>query len=259
MPRALSRILLINVRGSGASRIPSRKASSGAAGEDNERERSGGRPWTSDEDERLRKEVLKHSEPVEWVKIAQNVGGGRTNRGCIQRWMNHLNVGRRGQFGNEEIRRILELSKQYPGQWTRIARELGSGRTAQQVRELSVNRLCPERLSGKWSTEEDDRLRAAVAACGVGRWVEIAKIVQGRSDTQCLERWSISLSPQLRTGTWTEEEDERLLRAVATLSARKEYFNFGQVAEMMGGDRSRKSCRGRYKRLVADARTKPAV
>jgi hypothetical protein len=45
-------------------------------------------------------------------------------------------------------------------------------------------------------------------------WDVVAQQFNGRTARQCRERWMNYLSPSVRTGQWTREEDERLLALV---------------------------------------------
>lgn len=211
--------------------------------------RSTGLLWSAAEDERLQQALAKYG--ADWVKIANHVGGGRTNRGCRQRWMLSLRDGiNRKRFSRTEITQVLHLNTLYPKQWQKIADELGTGRTRVQVFEILQNRLNDSISTMGWSVEEDQQLRHAVGVCGVGKWAAVAGMMPGRSDAQCYERWSCTLAPELVRGEWKLSEDERLIEAVSELRKTKTAFHFGHVAELMDNTRHRKSCLARYKRLV---------
>ena len=45
-------------------------------------------------------------------------------------------------------------------------------------------------------------------------WRELAKSVPGRSNKDCRRRWWNSLADGTAKGLWSEDEDERLMRAV---------------------------------------------
>jgi hypothetical protein len=62
----------------------------------------------------------------------------------------------------------------------------------------------------KFSVHEDDRLRALVGELGIGNWPEVASRLGTRSARQCRERFKNYLSPNLRNGQWSEEEDRLL-------------------------------------------------
>ncbi|CAI5727049.1 unnamed protein product [Hyaloperonospora brassicae] len=60
----------------------------------------------------------------------------------------------------------------------------------------------------KWLSDEDERLRVAVARFGGKNWKMIAETLgNGRTDVQCLHRWNKVLKPGLIKGPWTPEED----------------------------------------------------
>lgn len=204
--------------------------------------------WTSAEDTRLYDAIQQHGQ--DWVRVAAAVGNGRDNRACRQRWLRLNSRRERGPFTAAETSRVRQLLEQYPNRWTLIANKLETSRSGEQIRDLILERLNPELSLTGWTEEEDDLLRKAVQMFGVGQWVQIAKLVPGRSDASCSSRWNFSLAPGLVKGMWTEEEDERLLRAVETLRKLEQPFHFGQVAHLMGNTRHRKACLARYERLV---------
>ena len=82
----------------------------------------------------------------------------------------------------------------------------------------------------RWTNEEDDQLRNAVARYGERNWKSIAEKVTGRNHTQCLQRWTKVLAPGLIKGHWRPDEDQLLRDLVA--EGRK---NWGQVASQIPG------------------------
>ncbi|KAK4706166.1 hypothetical protein P7C70_g1, partial [Phenoliferia sp. Uapishka_3] len=76
----------------------------------------------------------------------------------------------------------------------------------------SIIRRRLDPTKGKWTPEEDELLKAAVAACGT-QWKQISQRVKGRTDAQCRERWVNILDPKvLPSEKWTEEEEATLVR-----------------------------------------------
>ena len=69
---------------------------------------------------------------------------------------------------------------------------------------------------GRWTKEEDQKLRAAVAAVGPQNWKLIASdyLSDQRSDVQCLHRWQKVLQPGLVKGPWTKEEDSIIIDCI---------------------------------------------
>jgi hypothetical protein len=63
-------------------------------------------------------------------------------------------------------------------------------------------------VGGKWSDEEDAKLKLIVETHGAKNWKGIAELLGTlRNDVQCLHRWNKVLKPGLHKGPWTEEED----------------------------------------------------
>jgi len=94
---------------------------------------------------------------------------------------------------------------------------------------------------GKWTEEEDERLRRAVKEYGGKNWKKIANRLKGRSDVQCLHRWQKVLRPGLIKGPWTPEEDETVIRLVKVHGTKK----WSLIARQLNG-RLGKQCRERW-------------
>ena len=76
--------------------------------------------------------------------------------------------------------------------------------------------------SGGWTSEEDKELRALVVAYP-NKWKLISTIIGDRSPQDCLNRSRDYLEcSQRNTSTWSQEEEELLIRAVNTLAQRDE-------------------------------------
>ena len=93
----------------------------------------------------------------------------------------------------------------------------------------------------RWTAEQDDALRAAVALHRGQNWKAIAQMVEGRDHVQCLQRWKKVLQPGLVKGMWSHEEDELLLKLMSTSQPK----NWAGVAAMVPG-RTAKQCRERW-------------
>ena len=61
-----------------------------------------------------------------------------------------------------------------------------------------------------FSIEEDRALMNYVMMYGASNWVQIAMLMNGRTQKQCRERWVGHLCPSVNTGPWTLEEDKIL-------------------------------------------------
>jgi hypothetical protein len=72
------------------------------------------------------------------------------------------------------------------------------------------------RRTQPWTQPEDTRLLSAIWRFGYENWSAIARFVgNGRTRSQCSQRWQRSLDPRISRSPWTSEEDIRLLQAVS--------------------------------------------
>lgn len=94
---------------------------------------------------------------------------------------------------------------------------------------------------GKWTPEEDAKLREAVEANNAKNWKRIARSLPGRTDVQCLHRWQKVLKPGLIKGPWTAEEDAKVLELVSIHGQKK----WSMIARELKG-RLGKQCRERW-------------
>jgi len=95
-----------------------------------------------------------------------------------------------------------------------------------------------------WSEYEDNRLFMALHIFGTNFWYNISAIVgNGRTRSQCMQRWCRVLDPRISKKKWTTEEDEQLCALVALNGE-----SWLQIASIMG-NRSDVQCRYRYKQL----------
>ena len=67
----------------------------------------------------------------------------------------------------------------------------------------SMTKKKPEKA--KWTTDEDNVLRQAVSIQGGKNWKSIAAHISGKTEVQCLHRWTKVLNPTLTKGPWTVE------------------------------------------------------
>ncbi|KAL0487119.1 transcription factor myb [Acrasis kona] len=114
--------------------------------------------------------------------------------------------------------------------------------------------LNPAIKKGRWSLQEDKRLAMSVHAYGDPNdpsasrtWIKIRKHILGRTDVQCRERWCNILNPELNSGPWTEEEDEKLCNAIETVGVGK----WSRIAQMCT-PRTDNQCWRRWKTLNSD-------
>ncbi|KAL3660411.1 hypothetical protein V7S43_014564 [Phytophthora oleae] len=96
-------------------------------------------------------------------------------------------------------------------------------------------------VSKRWTPEQDEALKRAVAELGHRNWMAVAERVPGRDNAQCLQRWNKVLKPGLVKGPWSVEEDALLMEMML-----KGYDNWRQVSNSIPG-RTAKQCRERWR------------
>lgn len=94
---------------------------------------------------------------------------------------------------------------------------------------------------GKWTEEEDSELKKAVKMHNGKNWKLISSYLPGRSDVQCLHRWQKVLRPGLVKGSWSKEEDDKVISLVKLHGTKK----WSIIAKQLNG-RLGKQCRERW-------------
>jgi hypothetical protein len=99
--------------------------------------------------------------------------------------------------------------------------------------------------SRPWTSYEDQRLLAGIHRYGVDDWQLIAAFVgNGRTKSQCSQRWMRGLDPKICKEQWPSDQDERLIGLVAAFGEK----SWTRVAAELG-NRCDVQCRYRYKQL----------
>jgi hypothetical protein len=207
--------------------------------------------WTEDEDSKLRDAVQRHGFK-NLVTIAELVPG-RTHKQCCNRWRVVLdpNIDRasgRKSWTVFEDRKLKDAVQTHGSKnWKTIA-ALIPDRTKLQCRSRwhgalnhNIDRAPPGR-SGKWTEDEDSKLKDVAQTPGSKNWKTIAALIPDRTKAQCRSRWDDVLKHNIdrakgRTGKWTEDEDIKLKDAVQTHSDN----DWAAVAALVPGQ-TRKQC-----------------
>jgi myb proto-oncogene protein len=165
--------------------------------------------WAAEEDAKLADAVKKHGS--NWVTVAAMVQG-RTNTQCSSRWHKYLGKRTTACVGTpwkveEDAKLTGAAVKELGSKWTPVAAMVPS-RSIIQCRRRWVTHLDPiidqrSARKGKWTTEEDAKLFEAVAKFEkFGRkWIQVAAMVPGRSNTQCCSRWHEAVHPLMNGAT----------------------------------------------------------
>ncbi|RWW10870.1 hypothetical protein GW17_00025564, partial [Ensete ventricosum] len=91
-------------------------------------------------------------------------------------------------FGKEEDAKLRAAVEYYGDNWQMVASCL-EGRVGPQCSNRWNKTLNPERKKvGRWSVDEDKRLKVAVMLFGAKNWNKIAQFAPGRTQVQCRER-----------------------------------------------------------------------
>ena len=136
---------------------------------------------------------------------------------CQLMWQNmlHFSINRQS-WKSEENKKLFQIIKEESARnrgrpdWDKVATELGSQRTGFQClmryKQISCQRLDRRR----WSQDEDNRLMHLVEKCRLHNyvpWTKISYYMFNRNKDQCYRRYTGSLKPFMRKGTFTYAED----------------------------------------------------
>jgi hypothetical protein len=211
--------------------------------------------WTEDEDKTLKDAVEKHGgKNFEAVSL---MVPGRTKKQCTNRWYNALDpsveraTGRTDVWAIEDDNKLRDAVERHGEEnWKPIAALL-PGRTKTQCCSRWQNAVDPRidhtaPRTGRWTADEDNKLKEAAAKYGGQNWDAVAESVPSRSTRQCRDRWRNALDPSVgmaiaHTGHWTEDEDSMLKDAVQQYGGK----NWSAIAKLVPNRRSTQ-CWGRW-------------
>lgn len=94
---------------------------------------------------------------------------------------------------------------------------------------------------GRWSKEEDEKLKELVSIHGENNWQLVANDFIDRCSVQCQQRWDKVVNPSLVKGPWTKEEDEKVVELVRIFGPKR----WTLIARNLKG-RIGKQCRERW-------------
>ena len=116
---------------------------------------------------------------------------------------------------DERLKRAVEIYGR--SNWKSIEKYVGT-RSNQMCAQRWRKKLDPKiagAKKGKWTAEEDEKLKALVKKHGTNGVLSYSNISRDmdfrRSEKQCRERWTNYLDPCVYLGPFTEEEDSKLL------------------------------------------------
>ncbi|XP_073296754.1 uncharacterized protein [Primulina huaijiensis] len=169
----------------------------------------------------------------------------RTPFQCLARYQRSLNASilkrEWNKVEDDQLRDAVETFGE--NNWQLVASVM-EGRTGTQCSNRWLKTLHPARKRvGKWTAEEDKRMKIAVTLFGPKTWKKVARCVPGRTQVQCRERWVNCLDPSLNMAGWSVEEDSKLEAAIAEYG-----YCWSKVAACVP-PRTDNQCRRRWKVL----------
>ncbi|XP_071691251.1 uncharacterized protein [Rutidosis leptorrhynchoides] len=181
---------------------------------------------------------------VNWEHLASMYVTGRSGPECQSRWINCEDPSINQQPWNIQEDKKLQcmVQKQGLSNWIKVAKELNTNRTPFQCLARFQRSLNVSIIKNEWTRSEDEELRCAVAEYGDTNWQLVASTLEGRTGTQCSNRWKKTLNPlRKRVGKWDKDEDKRLKIAVRLFGAK----NWNKIANFVPG-RTQVQCRERW-------------
>ncbi|XP_075503533.1 uncharacterized protein LOC142540937 isoform X2 [Primulina tabacum] len=201
-------------------------------------------PWTAMEDKNLL-HIVQQRGLSNWIDIAILLGTNRTPFQCLARYQRSLNASiLKREWIKEEDDQLRDAVETFGESNWQLVASVMEGRTGTQCSNRWLKTLHPARKRvGKWTAEEDKRMKIAVTLFGPKTWKKVAQCVPGRTQVQCRERWVNCLDPSLNMAGWSAEEDSKLEAAIA-----EHGYCWSKVAACVP-PRTDNQCRRRWKIL----------
>jgi len=203
--------------------------------------------FSVEEDEKLRKLILEDNGKHQWIEIAEKMN--RTPIECVRRNLELQGQTKKTKWTEDENKLLNDVVKIHgTNNWLQIS-NFFEGKTSTQCFHHWMKKVNPSISRGKWSHEEDIRLATAYKVYGEGsnakkQWNKIGAHIPGRTDIQCRERYCNILDPALKSDSWTESEDVKLLKIVNEVGQK-----WAEVAKRVGS-RTDNQCWRRWKKLT---------
>lgn len=92
----------------------------------------------------------------------------------------------------------------------------GSAGSRSPERASASRRSKIQRKKGNWETAEDEILLQWVEQHGPRKWTQCSRSINGRCGKQCRERWVNILSPGVKKGKWSQQEQAIIFEGLCT-------------------------------------------
>lgn len=104
------------------------------------------------------------------------------------------------------------------------------GRNPKQVLSHWKKVANPEIIRGSWTAEEDRKILSWVSQNGPHKWSVLELQMPGRIAKQCRERWCNHLNPNIKTSSFTPEEDQIIISSIQRFGTK-----WAQIANLLPG------------------------
>ncbi|KAJ3108849.1 Myb-like DNA-binding domain protein [Phlyctochytrium planicorne] len=145
-------------------------------------------PFTKEELKTL-KELVESRYPVDWVKVAEDLGTNRVACDCFRMYQRFCNPNRYREWTTDEDSKLRALVEQFGNDWNKVSMKM-DGRS-------------PKQCLHRW---RQTQLLAAIQKHGRGNWAAISRDMSTRTDVQCRERYENVLNPDLKKDAFSDEE-----------------------------------------------------
>ena len=167
--------------------------------------------WTADEESLLRAAVSIHG-PKKWQKVSDSVPG-RSAYQCQLKWRRFVNTEDQSdstaKWAEGDERRLylsaashgvvpMDASKRSPAEVQALLEAI-RGSPDSSIHHLTIS---ADRRQQPRSKRTPERTRYS--------WMDVSRVIPGKSDSRCRDKWMSSLDNSIETKTWTSDEDSIL-------------------------------------------------
>jgi hypothetical protein len=187
--------------------------------------------WSEQELKRLG-ELAQEHHYRNWSLVASALGTQRLPWQVFQAYKTFIEPkSKQIKWTAVEDRKLMEaVEKVGTKSWSRVAAFMPK-RSPSQCMHRYLYSINPKKTRGRWSKEEDTLLLQGIQEYGRGNWTLISrKYVPNRTDAQVRERYENVLNPDIEKGPWTDDEVDKLKKAVQELGTGK----WAAVARSLG-------------------------